>query len=117
MARTIELIETNDRNWTVIDHATGIFADWLGPDEALWFLISAMLNREPPPYAAGPRSYERWHAWNLKYREIEPVAGVIEDMRVCADYAIGKVRVRRTYDEQGNVVNRFPQFARRGGTT
>lgn len=107
MARTIELIE-HDRGWTVI--GDGRFAAQLGKDEALWTVAMLMMNG-PNGYL---RTYEEEVAWMRRYHADdggwrEPAA-LLEDLRVRGPAVTVARRmgvVRRTFDDLGQLVNRF----------
>lgn len=107
---SIEIIR-GEHGWTVI--GAGRFAANLSSDEALWTVATLLMpNAEPCHYL---KTYEQEIAWQrrcpMSY-DVRPPVALLEDLRVRGPAVTIARRmgvVRRTFDEFGQLVNRFVQ--------
>lgn len=106
MPRVIELIE-GEHGWSVTDSLREEFANFLCPDEAL-FLVAQMLTGAR--HLRYSHTYEQFLERERRYeRLLETPIAALPDLRSRAPVVMARRmgRVVRTFDEQGQLVNRF----------
>lgn len=106
MPRVIELVE-GEHGWSVTDTLRGEFATYLASDEALW-VVAQMLTGIPSIRYA--KTYEQHVAWERRYHGWSEVpVAALADLRASAPVVMARKmgRVVRTFDDQGEVINRF----------